>query len=83
MLRLIEHPKKPVRKEVVWSISNITAGSLKQIELTVQSGLFDKLINLTIHDDPSIKKEALWAVANATASSNEVLMDELVRHNII
>jgi hypothetical protein len=35
MLKLIEHPKKPVRKEVVWSISNITAGHQKQVEMTI------------------------------------------------
>ena len=81
--KLLEHPKKPVRKEVVWSISNITAGHSKQIEVCLQSGIFDKLIHLMIHDDPAIKKETIWAISNATAGANAAIMDELGRHNII
>jgi hypothetical protein len=83
MSKLIEHPKKPVRKEVVWSISNITAGSSNQIALCIQSGLFDKLVFLMIHDDPAIKKEAIWAISNATAGGDDAVMDELVRRDII
>jgi hypothetical protein len=83
MSKLIEHPKKPVRKEVVWSISNITAGSSNQIGLCIQSGLFDKLVFLMIHDDPAIKKEAIWAISNATAGGDDAVMDELVRRDII
>ena len=83
MMRLIEHPKKAVRKEVVWSISNITAGQQKQVEMTIECGLFDKLIYLMLHDDPAIRREAIWAVANATASCNEATMHEMVNRNII
>lgn len=68
--RLVQHPKKAVRKEVVWSISNITAGHVKQIELCISSGLFDKIVHLMLHDEPDIRKEAIWAVSNATAGCN-------------
>jgi hypothetical protein len=83
MLKVIEHPKKPVRKEVVWSLSNITAGNSKQIQLAINCGLFDKLVHLMLHDDPSIKKEAIWAISNSTAGADGDVMRQLVERNII
>lgn len=60
-----------MRKEVVWSVSNLTAGSSEQIQMIIDCGLFDQLIHLMMHDDPTIKKEAIWAIANATSNCSD------------
>lgn len=70
MNNIIYHKKKTVRKEVCWTLSNITAGSEQQIQSCIDLGIIDKLIYLLIHDDIEIKKEAVWAVSNCTASAN-------------
>ena len=66
MDRLIVHPKKAVRKEVCWSVSNITAGTAQQIQQVIDCGILDKLIQITINDDNEIKREAAWALSNTT-----------------
>ena len=67
LVKLINHPKKAVRKEVCWSVSNITAGNHEQISQVLDCGLIDKLIVVLQHDDPDIRKEAVWAISNTTA----------------
>ena len=67
--RLIMHPKKAVRKEVCWSISNITAGNTYQIQLAIDSGLIDKLIQVLQADDNETRKEAVWALSNTTQNA--------------
>ena len=67
---LIYNKKKTIRKEVCWSLSNITAGSSSQIQQCIDMGIVDKLIQILLNDDQEIKKEAVWAVSNCTASAN-------------
>lgn len=70
MNNIMYHKKKTVRKEVCWSLSNITAGTPDQIQLCLDLGIIDKLINILINDDIEIKKEAVWAVSNTTAGAS-------------
>lgn len=42
--QLLDHPKKAIRKEICWSISNVTAGSTEQIQKCIDIGLIDKII---------------------------------------
>ena len=44
--QLLDHPKKAIRKEICWSISNVTAGNAEQIQRCINIGLIDKIINL-------------------------------------
>ena len=80
---IIYHKKKTVRKEVCWSLSNITAGNQNQIQLCLDMGIIDKLIQLLIHDDIEIKKEAVWAVSNCTAGSSPQQFHALVSKGIL
>ena len=67
---LIYSKKKTIRKEVCWTLSNITAGSVDQIQQCLDLGIVDKLIQIMLMDDSEIKKEAVWAVSNTTASAS-------------
>ena len=42
--QLLDHPKKAIKKEICWSISNVTAGSPEQIQKCLDIGLIDKVI---------------------------------------
>lgn len=64
--RLLAHPKKAIRKEVCWSVSNITAGNVKQIQMTIENNIVDQLLQILQFDDNEVKKEAVWALSNIT-----------------
>ena len=83
--QMLDNPnlKKAVKKEVCWTISNITAGQHNQIELVVQSQIFDSLIYHIQHSDFEVKKEAAWAIANATSGANEQQIAYLVSRGCI
>jgi len=69
MNRLIINQQKAVRKEVCWSVSNITAGNTAQVQLCLDVGIIDKLVNILCHDDMDVKKEAVWALSNSTQNA--------------
>ena len=80
---LIYSKKKTIRKEVCWTLSNITAGSVEQIQNCLDLGIIDKLIQILLLDDTEIKKEAVWAVSNCTASASFPQFAALVDKGII
>lgn len=43
---LIKHPHKDIQKEACWTISNISAGTTKQIQIVLNSGAIPELIKL-------------------------------------
>jgi importin subunit alpha-6/7 len=65
---LLTTAKKGIRKEVCWTISNITAGTPHQIKAVIDADLIGPLILQLSEADFDIKKEAAWAIANATSS---------------
>lgn len=83
MNQIIYHKKKTVRKEVCWSLSNITAGTPTQIQVCLDQGIIDKLIHILINDHVEIKKEAVWAVSNCTAGATFEQFVTLVQKGIL
>lgn len=56
---LLQSPKKAIRKEAAWTISNITAGSKDQISHIMQYDFMLRLIEMCEVDEFDIKKEAV------------------------
>lgn len=75
--------KRGVVKEAVWTMSNILAGSVNQIETVIQSGAIPVIINLMSAGPTEIKREAVWAISNATAAANDQQIHFLVRSGCI
>ena len=67
--KMLDHPKKAVRKEICWSISNVTAGNPTQIQKCIDIGIIANLIQHMHQDSQDIRKEAVWAVSNATSQA--------------
>ena len=82
---LLDSPniKKAMKKEVCWTISNITAGSTNQIQAVMEADIFESLIHHLIYSDFDVKKEAAWAVANATSSGSPDQIKMLVSKGCI
>jgi len=51
--------------------------------MCIEIGLFDKLVQLMLHDDPDIKKEVIWAISNSTAACDGELMNAMVQKQLI
>lgn len=56
-----------IQKEACWAISNITAGTLTQIQAVWSENIFPILISLLDKADLKTKREACWALCNATS----------------
>jgi len=73
---LLYTPKTQIRKEAVWALSNVTAGSPAQIDAVMQAGLFPRVVQLCGEGDAIVRKEALFALANA-AYGGPAILDQL------
>ena len=71
LLGLLDHPKKNIRKEACWTISNITAGTAAQIQLIISNNVVPKLVHLLFTAEFDVQKEAAWAISNATSGGTE------------
>ncbi|KAG6647964.1 hypothetical protein I3843_07G112300 [Carya illinoinensis] len=64
---LTQNYKKSIKKEACWTISNITAGNINQIQAVIEAGIIGPLLQLLQNAEFEIKKEAAWALSNATS----------------
>lgn len=79
---LITHSNREIQKEAAWTLSNIAAGTVDQIQAVIDSGAIPPLVDL-VRDkmtDQEVRSEACWVVLNATScgsdSQIELLVDE-------
>jgi hypothetical protein len=79
---LVGHSNREIQKEACWTLSNIAAGTVDQIQAVIDSGAIPPLVKL-VRDkktDQEVRSEACWVVLNATScgsdSQIEVLVDE-------
>merc|ERR1712087_435047 len=53
--------------ESAWTVSNITAGNHTQIQVVIDAGCLQPLIDILVKGDFKAQKEAAWAVTNLTS----------------
>lgn len=79
---LVTHSNREIQKEACWTLSNIAAGTVDQIQAVINSGAIPPLVKLVRNKktDQEVRSEACWVVLNATScgsdSQIEVLVDE-------
>merc|ERR1712087_158498 len=66
--RLLLHDNHSVKKEAIWTVSNITAGNPAQIQCVIEHQLIEPLVAILTdyHADHDLVKECIWAISNAT-----------------
>mmetsp|Transcript_471 Transcript_471/g.554 ORF Transcript_471/g.554 Transcript_471/m.554 type:complete len:545 (-) Transcript_471:45-1679(-) len=70
--QVLDSENKNVRKEMCWLISNITAGTQKQIGTFLKvPKLVEKVVNYAKDAPWDIRKEAIWAVSNACTGGTD------------
>lgn len=83
LLALLSSPKKGIRKEACWTISNITAGNKDQIQSVIDNNIIPPLIQLLANAEFDIRKEAAWAISNATSGGSPQQIKFLVQQGCI
>ncbi len=73
MRKLIAHSNREIQKEACWTLSNIAAGTVDQIQCVLDSGCIPSLMGLASSDstDAEVRSEACWVVLNATSCGSD------------
>eukprot|EP01083_Nonionella_stella_P318593 1165384_1 len=74
---------KTIKRELCWTLSNITAGSTDQIEAVIRADLIPPLIGELQSTSFEVSKEAVWAISNATVSGTDAQIQYLVANDAI
>ena len=82
---LIGHSNREIQKEACWTLSNIAAGTVDQIQCVVDSGSIPTLIQLASNEDvdAEVKSEACWVVLNATSCGSDAQIEYLVNEGCV
>jgi len=83
LLQLLYASKESIRKEACWTISNITAGNVQQIQAVIDCNIFPVLIEILTKAEFKTRKEAAWAITNATSGGSSDQIRYLVSQNCI
>jgi len=83
--QLICHSNREIQKEACWTLSNIAAGTMEQIQTVIESGAMPLLVKLagSVGTDPEVKSEACWVVLNATSCGSDEQIETLVREGCV
>ncbi|CAK9040593.1 Importin subunit alpha-1 (IMPa-1) (Karyopherin subunit alpha-1) (KAP-alpha-1) [Durusdinium trenchii] len=83
---LITHSVREIQKEACWTLSNIAAGTVPQIQCVLDSGSIPTLVKLASKDsntDPDVKIEACWVLLNATSCGSDSQIEALVAEGCV
>jgi importin subunit alpha-1 len=69
--KFLYHKIPNIRKEALWALSNITAGTLTHVKAALNSGVVMNAVALTKDSDREVTREALLVVTNVIANSDE------------
>ncbi|PRD28476.1 UNVERIFIED_CONTAM: kpna1 [Trichonephila clavipes] len=70
-------------EEACWTVSNICAGNVQQIQAVTDNGLMSLILDVLNEGDFKCQKEAVWAVCNYTSGGNIDQIIFLVRSGVI
>lgn len=65
LIAILPKAKEMQKKEIIWIISNITAGTPTQIQSVIDRGFIKYLISVINTESLLLQIEATWAVCNA------------------
>lgn len=82
---LIGHANKEIQKEACWTLSNISAGTVNQIDAVIESGAIPVLVDLVRNPgtDQEVRSEACWVVLNATSCGSDSQIEVLVAEGCV
>lgn len=82
---LVSHQNKEIQKESCWSLSNIAAGKIPQIQAFIDSGIIPLLLEkslspkIDVRVDNEVRTEARWAILNCISCGNNNQVEEVAK----
>lgn len=85
IIQVIGHPKKNIRKEACWLLSNIAAGNKTQISQLVNTpGLVISVLNqLSESSEWDVRKEASWVICNIASGGTKDHIQRIVENGAL
>jgi len=84
MTQLLHNPKKNIRKETCWLLSNIAAGNHNQISTLLHTkGMIPLVLNQLASGEWDVKKEAAWVISNIATGGNRTHIQQLVDYGAV
>jgi len=82
---LINHCNREIQKEACWTLSNIAAGTVDQIQAVIASEAIPLLVKLVNNEstDQEVRSEACWVVLNATSCGSDQQIGVLVSEGCV
>lgn len=82
---LINHSNREIQKEACWTLSNIAAGTVDQIQAVINAGAIPPLVQLVNDEstDQEVRSEACWVVLNATSCGSDSQISSLVSEGCV
>jgi hypothetical protein len=82
---LINHCNREIQKEACWTLSNIAAGTVDQIQAVIDSEAIPLLVKLVNNEntDQEVRSEACWVVLNATSCGSDLQIGVLVSEGCV
>lgn len=82
---LVTHSNRDIQKEACWTLSNISAGTVSQIQKVIESGILVHIVALarSADTDLEVKSEASWVILNASSCGNDAQIEQLVHYGFI
>ena len=82
---LVCHENREIQKEACWTLSNIAAGTISQIQAVIDSGVILPLVELVSdpNTDKEVRSEACWVVLNATSCGSDEQIETLVEEGCV
>ena len=76
---LLNHERRMIKKETCWVLSNIAAGTIKQIGSVLgKNGCMAQVADMAEHATWEVRKEAIWVVSNVCTGGNNVHVQSVV-----
>ena len=82
---LITHGHREIQKEACWTLYNIAAGTVDQIQAVIDCGAISPLVKLASdpNTDQEVRSEACWVVLNATSCGSDAQIEVLVSEGCV
>ncbi|GAU12521.1 hypothetical protein TSUD_182340 [Trifolium subterraneum] len=84
LYKLLTHDQRNhIKKDVCWTVSNITARNREQIQAVIDAQLIACMVKIYRHAESDIKNEIAWALSNATFNATDEQIKYMVNLDYI